>query len=411
MSQIFISHVEEDAQVALDIAQGLEAAGFRTWYYERDSDPGLSYLLQIDRALLDSQVVVLIISPQSIRSHQVTKEVVLAHESNKAFLPVLCGISHAEFQEQQPEWRVALGAAASIPVPSQGVFAVLPRILRGIEKLTQLQESNPLAQVGKEPEQRGLEAGRDAGKSAVADLIGRQSPWRSKAKVAALALTGVLVLTVIGYFIKSRIDQQRLEQSLTWARREFSDSFITGTGYWSAPPTWQGSKGKLDVTGPGIGFIKNRVFGDFKASFDLQLLNLKGAVWIVRAKDERNYYHFQLLGPEGSPPNAFITSLCKDGKLTPLITLPVNQDLRQKDEWYQIIIEARGSKISHQIQLSSDPAREPPKMALLEDQTFSYGRIGFGTKDGEEFRLGSITVVPLPDSLQTTESTRETAGK
>ena len=73
MSQIFISHVEEDAQVALELAQGLEAAGYRTWYYERDSDPGLSYLLQIDRAILDSRAVVLIISPQSIRSHQVTK--------------------------------------------------------------------------------------------------------------------------------------------------------------------------------------------------------------------------------------------------------------------------------------------------------------------------------------------------
>ena len=130
----------------------------------------------------------------------------------------------------------------------------------------------------------------------------------------------------------------------------------------------------------------------------------------MRAKDERNYYHFQLLGPEGSPPNAFITSLCKDGKLTPLITFPVNQDLSQTDDWYHIIIEARGSKISHQIQVSSQPAREPPKLAFLDDQTFSYGSIGFGTKDGEEFRLGSVTVAPLPHSLAT-ESTQDTAGK
>jgi TIR domain len=409
MSQIFISHVEEDAQIALDIAQGLEAAGYRTWYYERDSDPGPSYLLQIDRALLDSQVVVLIISPQSIRSHQVTKEVVLAHESGKAFLPVLCGLSHAEFQEQQPEWRVALGAAASIPVPSQGVSGVLPRILRGIEKLTRLQESQPLAPMSKESEQHGLEASRDAGESAVADLIGRRSPWRSKVKVAAVGLMGILVLTVVGYLIKSRIDQERLESRLAQVT-EFSDFFLMGTAYWSAPPTWKASKGQLDVAGPGIGFIKNRIFGDFKASFDLQLLNRKGAVWIVRAKDERNYYHFQLLGPGGSSPNAFITSLCKNGKLTPLMTFPVNQDLSQADEWCHIIIEARGSKISHQIQISSQPGREPPKMAFLEDQTFSYGGIGFGTKDGEEFRLGSITVVPVTHSLST-GSTRDTAGK
>jgi TIR domain len=397
MSQIFISHVEEDAQVALELAQGLEAAGYRTWYYERDSDPGLSYLLQIDRAILDSQAVVLIISPQSIRSHQVTKEVVLAHESGKAFLPVLCGLSHAEFQEQQPEWRVALGAAASIPVPSQGVSAVLPRFLRGIEKLAPLQEPQP-------------KDGKEAAPSAVTESTRKRSSWRSNSRNVVLGITGLLLLTVIGYFTKSWIDGQRLESRLAQVT-EFSDAFDSGTVYWSAPPTWQASKGRLDVTGPGIGFIKDRIFQDFRASFDLLLRNRKGAVWIVRAKDARNYYHFQLLGPEGSPPNVFITSMCKDGKLTPLGTSRVNQDLSQPDEWCQIFVEARGSTISHQIQLTSRPGREPPKLAFLEDQTFSYGRIGFGTKDGEEFRLGSITVRPLPRSSQSTESTRDAAVK
>jgi hypothetical protein len=395
MTQIFISHVEEDAQVALELAQGLEAAGYRTWYYERDSDPGLSYLLQIDRAILDSQAVVLIISPQSIRSHQVTKEVVLAHESGKAFLPVLCGLSHAEFQEQQPEWRVALGAAASIPVPSQGVSAVLPRFLRGIEKLAPLQEPQP-------------EDGKEAAPSAVTESTRKRSSWRSDSRTVVLGITGLLLLTVIGYFTKSWIDRQRLEARLAQVT-EFSDSFLNGTAYWSAPQTWLASKGNLLVTGPGIGLIKDRIYRDFTVSFDLQLLNSKGAVWVVRAKDRSNFYHFQLLGPAGSPSNAFVSSLCKDGKLTQLMTLPVNQDLSQADEWYRIIIEARGTKISHQIQPVSRPGREPPKLALLDDQTFSYGSIGFGTKDGEEFRLGSVTVVPL-HSLQI-ESTRLAAGK
>jgi hypothetical protein len=42
MPDIFISHVEEDSAVALQIAHGLEAVGYTTWYYERDSVPGLS---------------------------------------------------------------------------------------------------------------------------------------------------------------------------------------------------------------------------------------------------------------------------------------------------------------------------------------------------------------------------------
>jgi hypothetical protein len=401
MSQIFISHVEEDAQIALDIAQALEAAGYRTWYYERDSCPGPSYLLQIDRAIVESQAIVLIISPQSVRSHQVTKEVVRAHESGKAFLPVLSGMSHAEFQEQQPEWRVALGAAASIPVPPQGVSAVLPRILRGLEKLKPLKEPQPLSP----------DAGTAFGAPAIERSPESRPPWLSKSRTAlGLGLTSILFVGALAYLIKPWIDQQRLERRLAQAT-EFSDAFIDGTAYWSAPQTWVASKGNLQVKGPGIGFIKDRMFRDFTVSFDLQLLNRKGAIWVVRAKDERNYYHFQLLGPEASPPNAIVTSLCKDGKLTPLMTLPVNQDLSQADDSYHIIIEARGSTISHQIQVTSKPDTVHQKLAYLQDQTFSHGGIGFGTKDGEEFRVRTVTVVPLPQSLQTSQPTQNVAGE
>jgi hypothetical protein len=57
MADIFISHVEEDAQVALEIAQGLEAVGYTVWYYERDSVPGLSYLVQTGQAIEQSHAI------------------------------------------------------------------------------------------------------------------------------------------------------------------------------------------------------------------------------------------------------------------------------------------------------------------------------------------------------------------
>jgi len=37
MSRIFISHVEIDAGIAMEIANGLEAASYSTWYFERDT--------------------------------------------------------------------------------------------------------------------------------------------------------------------------------------------------------------------------------------------------------------------------------------------------------------------------------------------------------------------------------------
>jgi len=79
--------------------------------------------------------VVVLISPDSVRSYQMTKEVVRAHETGKAFIPVRYNIAHAEFQQRQPEWNIAIGAAASIPVPPDGVTAIIPRIARGLQQL------------------------------------------------------------------------------------------------------------------------------------------------------------------------------------------------------------------------------------------------------------------------------------
>jgi hypothetical protein len=132
---LFISHVEEDAKVATEIANGLERSGFKTWYYERDSVPGQSYLLIRGQAIEQSQVVILIISPHSLHSHQVQTEIITAYESGKTFIPVLNGISHPDFLKCQPDWRRMIGPATSIFVPTQGPAAIIPRILSGLESL------------------------------------------------------------------------------------------------------------------------------------------------------------------------------------------------------------------------------------------------------------------------------------
>jgi hypothetical protein len=134
-NHVFISHVEEDAKIALEIAEGLEKAGYKAWYYERDSLVGPSYLLQTKQAVEQSQAVIIIISPDSLSSNQVSKEVIRAHEACKPFVPVLHGISHIEWQQRQPEWQEAIGSATSIVIPNRGVAAILPRILGGLASL------------------------------------------------------------------------------------------------------------------------------------------------------------------------------------------------------------------------------------------------------------------------------------
>lgn len=144
MSYLFISHIEEDRSLAEEMASCLEHEGYKVWYYERDSLPGPSYLVQTAKAIEQSLAVIVIISPQSLNSNQVTKEVVRAHEAGKPFIPILQNLSHAEFQRLQPEWREAIGSSASVRIPPEGVRPILPKILSGILALAlQARERQP----------------------------------------------------------------------------------------------------------------------------------------------------------------------------------------------------------------------------------------------------------------------------
>jgi tetratricopeptide (TPR) repeat protein len=128
--------VEENAETTLEIAQELESAGYHTWYYERDNIPGLSYLLLTAQAIEASQAIIVIISPQALnKPSQITRELVRGHETIKYFIPILLNLTHAEFQQHQPEWRQIIGSATSIRIPPQGVKIIAPRILLGLKAL------------------------------------------------------------------------------------------------------------------------------------------------------------------------------------------------------------------------------------------------------------------------------------
>lgn len=200
MSDVFISHVEEDKCIALELADGLDRSGYSTWLYERDSVPGLSYLVQTGEAIEHSLAVILIVSAHSVTSNQVSSEVVRAHEAGKPFLPVLCNVTHAQFQSQQPLWRQAVGSAASVELPAQGVVAILPRIIAGLMALgvkpspTTTDQKPRNSGVGDErPRRISHELGRDREKPGVA---GRR--W-----LLALGLVvGIQAIVILGLLLR-----------------------------------------------------------------------------------------------------------------------------------------------------------------------------------------------------------------
>jgi hypothetical protein len=140
---VFVSHVSEDQDLALEIADRLGVAGYSVWCYERDTVPGLSYLTQTGEAIAASRVFLLLISVHSLSSHQIDIEVERAHEESKPFIPVCFGISHVEFQARRPLWRQAMGTTTSIELSRDTLDASIPRVIGGIAALGILPSQNP----------------------------------------------------------------------------------------------------------------------------------------------------------------------------------------------------------------------------------------------------------------------------
>src|SRR5919202_2171865 len=133
MSYVFISHVEEDAATAQELAAGLEEAGYTTWFYERDSLPGPPYVTQILEAIAQSTVMIVLVSPATLGSWQVDREIFQAFETGKHMIPLLIGITYEELRNRRREWVLMFGAATSLTIPPDGVSAIMPRLIQGLK--------------------------------------------------------------------------------------------------------------------------------------------------------------------------------------------------------------------------------------------------------------------------------------
>jgi len=73
--KIFLSHTQTDEKWAVALRSALMAAGFVVWNPDTDLLPGANWYLEVGKALERSDAMIVLISPDSVKSQAVLSEI------------------------------------------------------------------------------------------------------------------------------------------------------------------------------------------------------------------------------------------------------------------------------------------------------------------------------------------------
>jgi len=87
MTQVFLSHAEEDATLAAQVRQSLMRQGFTVWTSKLDIQTGTEFQDAINRGIEEANTIVYLLSPESLRSHYCQQELDYALHSTNGLSP------------------------------------------------------------------------------------------------------------------------------------------------------------------------------------------------------------------------------------------------------------------------------------------------------------------------------------
>ena len=173
---------------------------------------------------------------------------------------------------------------------------------------------------------------------------------------------------------------------------------------WTPKPAWGFEKRGIVVRGDAIALFKSaneqRQFNhyrNFTMHLGLSFANGKGAVWIVRAKDDKNYYLFELTNSKGTGgKKMFNAYICKEGVLSFVKGTAVVDDIDNPKAFFRITLEVRGNRFIHNIEVSTDARPEMRPLGDFTDEknTFAIGGVGFRGGNGIEPIIHQLHVIP-----------------
>ncbi len=159
---VFVSYSREDNDKVFELTAKLRAAGVPLWMDVRSIDGAAMWGEEIVNALAKAKVLLLLVTESAVRSHNVTKEVLLASERKGHILPV-----HLEPTQIPPSLKYPLAGIQHIEYFHGDPDENLRTIIRSLERVgvtISAPRSEPAAATGAET--RNTKAGSQAGHGA-----------------------------------------------------------------------------------------------------------------------------------------------------------------------------------------------------------------------------------------------------
>jgi hypothetical protein len=168
------------------------------------------------------------------------------------------------------------------------------------------------------------------------------------------------------------------------AASEITDTFKSGMGAWGAEtkawaPGWKRHPQGYVSTGEMALFRPSLKYTDYRMEFYGQIES-KSMGWVVRAKDQKNYYAMKFTVVEAGlrPMIAMVHYGVTNGKQVHKVQTPLNV-MVHNNQPYHVAVDVRGNRFSASI--------EGEPIETWTDETLAQGGVGFFSDAGEKARL------------------------
>lgn len=129
MGQVFVSYSRHDIEIADALVSRLADAGLEVWIDRQDIRAGRHWRTEIVTAIDECDALILLLSPHSIASDNVLKEVTLAEGSNRRIFPVFI-----QETELLPDMRYLLAGVQFIDFTGDNMNTAYEQLESGLRK-------------------------------------------------------------------------------------------------------------------------------------------------------------------------------------------------------------------------------------------------------------------------------------